>query len=312
MQLVDQWNRRIRKLRVSLTDQCNLRCRYCMPLYPEFMDKSSYLSPQQYKDIIGELLDYGIEEVRITGGEPLVRREFAEIMQGLAELKIPSLSLTTNGVLLHLYWDVLKAANAHNLNISLDSLQPATEAWITHRDCLADILRNIREGIAQGFSIKLNTVLMRGVNDHELFDFVEFARETGVTVRFLELMRIGYANHIYDERYISAQECIARLKERYTLTQLPTVPDSTAFYFTVDGAAKIGFIASESQPFCSTCSRWRLTADGHLFACLFTENGLPIRDATPAQRRQIYQQLLGMKPMRRVEQVLHPMYSLGG
>ncbi len=312
MQLVDQWNRRIRKLRVSLTDQCNLRCRYCMPLHPEFMAKSSYLSPQQYRDIIGELLAYGIEAIRITGGEPLIRREFAEIMRGLGELAIPSLSLTTNGVLLHHYWDVLKAANVRNINISLDSLSPSTQASITYRDCLTDILKNIHDGLAHGFSIKLNMVLMRGLNDHELFDFVEFARETGVTVRFLELMRIGYANHLYDAHYISAQDCIARLQERYTLTKVTAAPDSTAFYFVIDETVKIGFIASESQPFCSTCSRWRLAADGRLFACLFTEDGLSIRETTPAQRQAIYQQLLGMKPTGRIEQVLHPMYGLGG
>ncbi|MFS8810995.1 GTP 3',8-cyclase MoaA [Synechococcus sp. R65.1] len=312
MQLVDQWNRRIRKLRVSLTDQCNLRCRYCMPLHPEFLDKSSYLTPQQYKEVIGELLDYGIEEVRITGGEPLVRQDFDEVIQELAKLKIPSLSLTTNGLLLHRYWDVLKAANVLNLNVSLDSLQPSTQAAIARRDCLADILRNIQEGIARGFSLKVNTVVMRGINDCELFDFVEFARKTGVTVRFLELMRVGYANSLYEEHYVSAQECIARLQERYTLTPLPAAPDSTAFYFTIDENVKVGFIASESQPFCSSCSRWRLTADGRLFACLFSEEGLSVRDKTPGQRQQIYQQLLGMKPLRRVEQVSHPMYGLGG
>ncbi len=312
MQLVDPWHRRIRKLRVSLTDQCNLRCRYCMPLHPEFMAKSSYLSPQDYTDIIAELLDYGIEEIRITGGEPLVRREFAEIMLGLGKLAIPSLSLTTNGMLLHRCWDVLKAAHVGKINISLDSLNADTAAAISYRDGLAEILRNIRAGIGQGFNIKLNMVLMRGINDHELFDFVELARDTGVTVRFLELMRIGYANHLYADHYISAQDCIARLQERYTLSPITAAPDSTAFYFTIDEAVTIGFIASESQPFCSTCSRWRLAADGRLFACLFTEDGLSIRETTPAQRRQIYQQLLGMKPTGRIEQVLHPMYGLGG
>ncbi len=312
MQLVDRWQRKIRKLRVSLTDQCNLRCRYCMPLQPNFMDKHNYLTPREYVDIIQELLNYGIEEIRITGGEPLVRPEFPEIIQGLSTLNIPHLSMTTNGILLHRYWEILKQSNIKKINISLDSLQPTTFASITRGNNLSQVLDNISQAVTQGFSIKINVVLMRGINDYELFDFIEYAQKLSITVRFLELMRIGYANELYDRHFMSAQECINQIQTRYIMRRLDSEYDSTAFYFELDSGIKIGFIASESQPFCNNCSRWRLSADGRLFACLFMEDGISIRNTAPADRQHIYEQLLGMKPIQRLPQVSHPMYGIGG
>ncbi|WAS04114.1 GTP 3',8-cyclase MoaA [Gloeomargaritales cyanobacterium VI4D9] len=312
MKLVDHWQRQIRKLRVSLTDRCNLRCRYCMPLHPNFMDKHSYLTPDEYVDIIQELLTYGIEEIRITGGEPLVRPEFSEIMLKLSMLSIPQLSLTTNGILLHQYWEILKKCNVTKINISLDSLQPKTFASITYRNSLSRILENIRQAVAQGFDIKINVVLMRGINDCELFDFIEYAQKLSVTVRFLELMQIGYANELYDHHFISAQECINQLQTRYRMNRINSVSDSTAFYFELDSGVKVGFIASESQPFCNSCSRWRLSADGRLFACLFIEKGISIRNISSETRHHIYEQLLGMKPIQRSAHVLRAMYGIGG
>jgi cyclic pyranopterin phosphate synthase len=312
MKLVDSWNRRIRKLRVSLTDRCNLRCRYCMPSNPDFMDANTYLKPHEYVHIIQELLDYGIEEVRITGSEPLVRREFSEIMLGLSQLNIPRFSLTTNGVLLQHYWHILKTCGIYGINISLDSLRPETFTSIARKDCLSIVLDNIHQAVAQGFDVKINMVVMRGINDHELFDFIEYAQTSSVTVRFLELMRIGYANELYDSHFISAQECIERIKMKHKMTQINSEPDSTAFYFRLENGAKIGFIAAESQPFCRTCSRWRLSADGRLFACLFDETGISIRGASSVERHHIYQKLLGMKPIERLHQVARPMYVIGG
>jgi cyclic pyranopterin phosphate synthase len=312
MKLVDSWNRRVRKLRVSLTDRCNLRCRYCMPSYPDFMNASSYLKSHEYVHIIRELLAYGIEEVRITGGEPLVRQEFSEIMLGLSQLNIPRLNLTTNGVLLHHYWHILKTCGIYGINISLDSLRPETFTSIARKDRLSIVLDNIHQAVAQGFDVKINMVVMRGINDHELFDFIEYAKTSSVTVRFLELMRIGYANALYDNHFISAQECIERIKMKYKMVKISSAPDSTAFYFRLDNGLKIGFIASESQPFCKTCSRWRLSADGRLFACLFDETGISIRNKSSSERHHIYQKLLEMKPIERLHQVARPMYVIGG
>jgi cyclic pyranopterin phosphate synthase len=283
-----------------------------MPLHPNFMDKHNYLTPDEYVDLIQELLTYGIEEVRITGGEPLVRPEFSEIMLGLSTLNIPQLSLTTNGILLRHYWEILKKCNVSKINISLDSLQPKTFASITYRNSLSRILDNISQAVAQGFDIKINVVLMRGINDHELFDFIEYAKKLSITVRFLELMRIGYANELYEHHFISAQECISQLQTRYRMNKINSESDSTAFYFELDNGVKVGFIASESQPFCNRCSRWRLSADGRLFACLFIEKGISIRNTPPEARHYIYEQLLGMKPIQRSTQVLHPMYAIGG
>jgi len=311
-ELVDRYGRNIRKLRLSLTDQCNFRCRYCMPTDAEFMDQKHYLDSQAYCEIIGELMDLGIDEVRITGGEPLLRKEFSTIVQDIAKLGIPKLSLTTNGSLLHHYFDTLKECHVQQINISLDTLRsPVLQAISYHRG-LAQIVQNIQTAVQLGFAVKINTVVMSGINDAELFDLVEFAKAQQVTIRFLELMPIGYSRHLYARHFMPAQTLIDRLKAQYNLTPVLTEKDATAFYFRTNCGVQIGFIASESQPFCTNCSRWRLTADGKLFACLFEELGISLKGLTSAQRQNVYQQVLGIKPYRRSPTVNHLMYSIGG
>lgn len=310
--LVDPYGRSIRKLRVSLTDQCNFRCRYCMPKDAEFMDQGHYLNSEEYCEIVGELLELGITEVRLTGGEPLLRKDFAIILQNLAQLSIPKLSLTTNGSLLHHHFETLKQYNVQHINISLDTLRSPTLTSISYHQGLAQVISNITTAVKLNFTVKLNTVVMAGINDGELINLVEFAKQQGVTIRFLELMAIGYSRHLYSQHFISAQTLISRLKHHYSLTPVITEKDATAFYFRTDCGAVIGFIASESQPFCGNCSRWRLSADGRLFACLFEEVGISLKGLTSTQRRQVYQQVLGIKPYRRSPEVNHLMHSIGG
>ncbi len=309
---MDAYGRRIRKLRVSLTDQCNLRCHYCMPVNAQFMDANHYLTPAEYGEIIAELREWGLEEVRLTGGEPLLRREFPEILAALAPLNLKRIGLTTNGIFLDRYLSLLARYQIWDINISLDSLNPQTFKQITHGNFLHKIQDNIKLAKEQGFNLKINTIMMRGINDHELFDFVEYAKNTGVEVRFLELMRIGQACEQQNEQFIPAQDLIDCLKTRYSLTPIPTALDATAFNFLTNCGAKIGFIASESQPFCGHCSRWRLAADGILRACLLKAEGLSIRHLNPGQRHAVYQELLGMKPYIRPAEVPHLMHQIGG
>jgi|YNPMSStandDraft_2_1061718.scaffolds.fasta_scaffold14960_2 cyclic pyranopterin phosphate synthase len=311
-ELVDPHGRKIRKLRLSLTDQCNFRCRYCMPQQAEFMDCSDYLDSRAYAEIVGELLELGITEVRLTGGEPLLRKEFAVILKDIAKLGVPKLSLTTNGSLLHHYFDILKECHVQHINISLDTLRPATLQAISYHRGLAQIIANIHRAVNLNFVVKLNTVVLAGINDDELITLVEFAKQQGVAIRFLELMQIGYGRHLYPEHFIATATILNRLRQHYVLSPLETEPDSTAFYFRTNCGAVIGFIASESQPFCGNCSRWRLTADGRLFPCLFAETGIPLKGLTPTARQKVYQQVLGMKPLRRSPQVSHLMHSIGG
>lgn len=304
--LIDQHGRRIKKLRLSLTDKCNLRCHYCMPVDQTFMEESSYLQSNEIVEIISELQELGLEEVRLTGGEPLMRKSFREIVAKLGALNLKKLSLTTNGIYLDKYFDVLKQNKIFHLNVSLDSLNEGNFKKITFGNHLPKIMSNIHEAKKLGFIVKINTVMMKGVNDHELLDFVAFAEAEQIEVRFLELMRIGHAMSEQNKQYIPAAELIKKLGK---LKQVSMPHDSTSFNFVTEKGGHIGFIASESQPFCGQCSRWRLSADGILRACLLKDDG---RSLKIADRKPIYQELLGMKPMLRPLEVKHSMNAIGG
>lgn len=311
-QLIDNHGRRIRKLRLSLTDKCNLRCHYCMPIDQTFMDEKRYVTPFELKEILAELVGLGLEEVRLTGGEPLMRKSFGEIVESLSSLKLKKLALTTNGIYLDQYFDLLQRHGVHHLNISLDSLNEDNFKKITFANHLKKVVNNIKRAHDLGFVVKVNTVMMKGVNDHELLDFVSFAQETGVEVRFLELMRIGYACKDQSDQFISAQDIIQKLKPHMNLKPIAGPVDSTSFNFLTTTGAQIGFIASESQAFCGQCSRWRLSADGILRACLLKDDGRNIRYLAKEERLTLYQELLGMKPAMRPKEVAHQMNAIGG
>ena len=312
MNLVDEHGRRIRKLRLSLTDKCNLRCHYCMPVDQVFMDEKNYLSPEEYFEIVRDLVDLGLEELRLTGGEPLMRKSFSEIIEKLGTLKLKKIGLTTNGIYLDKYFELLKQHKVWFLNISLDSLDSVNFKKITHGNYLERIISNIKKAKELGFIVKVNMVVMKGVNDHEVMDFIKFAEDTGVEVRFLELMRIGYAREAQKDQFISANALIKRIKWHHELKSLTSEVDSTSFNFVTEKGAQIGFIASESQPFCGQCSRWRLSADGILRACLLKDDGLSLKNKDSIERSQSFQKLLGMKPGMRPLEVAHSMNAIGG
>lgn len=310
--LIDQHGRKIRKLRLSLTDKCNLRCHYCMPVDATFMDEDKNLSPDDYFEIVKELCSYGLQELRLTGGEPLMRKSFDEIAYKLGTLPLKKIGLTTNGIFLDKYLTVLKETGIHHLNISLDSLDEANFKKITHGNQLKRILKNIEEAQKLGLQIKINVVAMKGINDHEFFDFVEYSAKTGIEVRFLEIMRIGFALEKQNDQFISAQEMMNMFKTKYELEKIQMQLDSTSFNYRLSNGAHIGFIASESQAFCGHCSRWRLSADGVMRACLLKDDGISIKNTTEIERDNIYRTLLGMKPFMRPAEVTHQMNAIGG
>lgn len=312
MNLIDSHGRQIKKLRVSLTDKCNLRCHYCMPIHQTFMSEEKYLSPFEIFEIVRELKTHGLEEVRLTGGEPLMRKSFAEIANLLGSLFLKKLSLTTNGILLEKHFDVLIDAKITHLNISLDSLNREAFKKITFGDHLNRVLANIVSAKERGFLVKLNVVAMKGINDHEVLDFIVFSQRYGIEVRFLELMRIGHARNDQRQQFFSAAELISKINKTHELTPVPVPNDSTSFNFRTDTGARIGFIASESQPFCGQCSRWRLSADGMMRACLLKDDGISFKNLSSEQRLTRYQDLLGMKPNLRPAEVNHQMNSIGG
>lgn len=312
MGLIDQHGRKIRKLRISLTDKCNLRCHYCMPVNQSFMNEENYLKAEDIFEIVEELKTMGLDEVRLTGGEPLMRKSFPEIAKSLASLSLKKTSLTTNGILLEKYFDVLKETNIRHLNISLDSLNPDSFQKVTFGNHFKKVLENIIFANASGFVVKINVIAMRGINDHEILDFIHFSEKYGIEVRFLELMRIGHARQDQVKQFIPAAELISRIKERHHIIPVPTAADSTSFNFQTSSGAQIGFIASESQPFCGQCSRWRLGADGVLRACLLKDDGISLKHLSKAQRFEKYQELLDMKPKTRPIEVTHYMNGIGG
>ena len=310
--LVDSYGRRIRKLRLSVTDACNLRCHYCMPADAKFMDEARLLQPHEYLEVVEELCELGLEEIRLTGGEPLMRKSLVAITEGLAKLPLRKIGMTTNGLFLERYLDVFADHRVQHLNISMDSLNAESFLKITRGGRLEKVLRNIELAKTKNFHVTLNVVAMRGVNDHEILDFVDFSKTHQIEVRFLELMRIGFACKDQKDQFISASEMLGRLKLHYELLPEPTAGDSTSFNYLTTCGAQIGFIASESQAFCGTCSRWRLSADGVLRACLMRNAGMSIRGKTAEERVLIYQNVLGMKPGMRPIEVAHQMNTIGG
>lgn len=310
--LLDASGRYLHKLRVQLTDACNLRCIYCMPEDMRFLSPRHLLSPDEIASICRHLHQLGVDELRITGGEPTVRAEFDLIATLLAAIPWKSMGLTTNGITLQSKLALLSEIGLTHLNISLDSLQRERFFEFTRRDQFRQVLASIERAVELGFQIKINCVLVRGFNEDEIPDFMRFAEQTGVEVRFLELMKVGPGFWNHEERFISAAEIIHGLQQKTELIPLPVSSDSTSFVFKTSQGVRIGFIASESQPFCGTCSRLRLTATGQLRACLFTEQGVDLRGKPFEEYPQLFAQSAKHKPSGRLNHIHQPMNQIGG
>lgn len=310
--LIDPNRRVIRKLRVSLTDACNYRCTYCMPEKPVFTPSRLLLRPEEYRTMVSSLVSLGIEELRVTGGEPTVRTGFRDILNALALVPARKFGITSNGHFLAQHLDFLWETGWRHLNISLDSLDPGKFERITGGGDLRIVLAAVEKAAAMGFRVKTNAVIMRGVNEDELPEFAAWSAQSGVEVRFLELMRVGPLYAEQWRRFLPADEMLAILGSRFRLRPLETDPDSTALLYEADGGARLGFIASESRPFCGTCSRLRLSATGILRACLMHPAGISLRHALPEEIPGIVKRVMTMKPTGRLDHVEEPMHAVGG
>ncbi|GAA1150995.1 GTP 3',8-cyclase MoaA [Ornithinicoccus hortensis] len=287
--LVDRHGRVHRDLRVSLTDRCSLRCTYCMPAQGlPWLPKDTLLSTEELLYLIGVLVDLGIDEVRLTGGEPLLRPDLVDVVAGTAKLG-PEVSMTTNALGLDKTATALVEAGLSRVNISLDTLRPETFKALARRNRLDDTLRGIEAAAAAGLTpVKLNTVLMRDINDIEAVDLLAFALEHGYQLRFIEQMPLD-AGHTWNrEGMVTGEEVLTRLRTVYDLEPLPGRGSAPAERFLVDGGPEtVGVIASVSAPFCGACDRIRLTADGQLRNCLFaqgeTDLRTPLRDGASDQ-----------------------------
>jgi cyclic pyranopterin phosphate synthase len=273
--LTDSWGREIKSVRISVTDKCNFRCRYCMPAEGlEWLGRDEILSFEEIERLVRILAAMGVNEVRLTGGEPLVRRDLPVLVEMLAVVPgVDDLSLTTNGVLLDRLAGPLVEAGLRRVNVSLDSLSHVRFAEITRRDALDKVLRGLAEAerYPELRPIKVNCVAIKGFTETEVPALAELARRKPYVVRFIEFMPLDADEGWREDQVLSGAEIRSLIEERWPLVELPAKPSSTARRFAfADGVGEIGFVNPVSEPFCSTCDRIRLTADGQLRTCLFS------------------------------------------
>jgi cyclic pyranopterin phosphate synthase len=282
--LLDRLGRPLETLRISITDRCNFRCVYCMPKEVfgrdyAFLERKELLTLEELARVAGVFAQLGVRTVRITGGEPLVRRNVEHLVELLHEIPGLELALTTNGSLLAQKAEALAAAGLDRVTVSLDSLDD--EAFRAMNDVdfpVARVLEGIEAAAAAGMPVKVNAVVKRGVNDGDVLALAEHFRGSGHTLRFIEYMDVGSTNGWRLEDVLTADEIVQRIGERWALEPVTGRPDETALRFRyADGAGEVGVIASVTKPFCGGCSRARLSAEGRLYTCLFAARGHDLR-----------------------------------
>ena len=326
--LRDGHDRRINDLRVSVTDRCNFRCQYCMPADGlPWLEREEILSFEEVHRLVSLLVALGIEDVRLTGGEPLVRREFPKLVEMLAGIdEINDLSLTTNGYLLERDAGALVEAGIQRVNVSIDSLERDRFFRMTRRDALPRVLRGLEAigSFPQLRRIKVNAVAVRDFTEHEIERFCEFARSTAFQVRFIEFMPLDGDRAWTPDSVLTGEELRRMIEAIHPLEELPREPSATARVFRfADGCGEIGFVNPVSEPFCADCNRLRLTAEGKLRTCLFSvhETDLrgPLRDgASDAELERLIRNAVWRKELKHhvnepgFRQPLRTMSAIGG
>jgi GTP 3',8-cyclase len=313
MPLLDRFARPLRSLRVSVTDRCNLRCQYCMPEAEYvWLPRESLLTFEEIGSLVDVFTPLGADRVRITGGEPLLRRDLPVLIASLsARPGIADLALTTNGVLLARQARALRDAGLHRITVSLDTLDPVRFRELTGSDEHRAVLAGIEAASAAGFrSVKLDTVVIRGVNDGELAAMLEFGRRAGAEVRFIEYMDVGGATRWTPGAVVSRREMLDRLAARYgAIVPVEEVSSAPADRYVLPDGTIFGIISSTTEPFCASCDRSRLTADGVWLLCLYASTGTDLRrplraGATPEELRQLVTAVWSVRADRGAEERL--------
>lgn len=280
MTVTDVFDRPLRKLRISITDRCNLRCAYCMPEESyTWLPREDLLSFEEIGRLATLFRELGVDEIRLTGGEPLLRRDVPDLIRILDGIGFPDLAMTSNAMLLPEHAGDLRAAGLARLTISLDTLRPDRFAELTRRDGLERTLEGIRAAIAAGFPApKINTVVMRGINDDEICDLLAYAGEMGMEQRFIEYMDVGGATHWESSKVLTCAEILDVVRAKYgSLREVPGRGSAPAARWELPSGQRFGVIASTTRPFCGACDRARLVADGRFFLCLYAREGLDLR-----------------------------------
>lgn len=304
--IVDTLNRPLKDLRISVTDRCNFRCTYCMP-FDEYVwiAKDEILTFEEIDRLARIFIGLGVEKIRLTGGEPLLRKDLHRLVERLAIIdSLKELCLTTNGAMLDEQASLLKASGLKRINVSLDTLDPEKFKRIVKRGNLSKVLKGLFAAQTQGFhSIKINTVVERGVNDDEIISLLEFSRSHGFDIRFIEYMDVGNSNSWRSQKMVSKEEILDRIGSVFSITKVgrdrgraPAVD-----YRFAKGGGGVGVIASVTEPFCGGCSRARLTADGKFVTCLFSgvEHDLKTPMRTGASDRELQERVISIWNRRR-------------
>jgi molybdenum cofactor biosynthesis protein A len=285
MQIQDTHGRKHSYLRISITENCNLRCTYCMPAEGiALTPKAHLMTADEIISIAKTFVNLGVNKIRLTGGEPLVRKDAKDIIQRLGKLGV-ELTLTTNGILVHDFIETFKEAGVHTLNVSIDSLKKDKFNQITRRNYFDKFWKNLELLDANGFQLKLNVVVIKGFNDNEIIDFIELTKDRDIQIRFIEFMPFD-GNQWNKEKLVSYAEILSQVNENYAaenVERLIDKPNDTAKNHKIT-SYKGGFsvISSVTNPFCSTCNRIRLTADGKLKNCLFSNSETDLLDSLRA------------------------------
>jgi cyclic pyranopterin phosphate synthase len=328
-QLIDTFGRVHTNLRISVTDRCNIRCFYCMPAENvQFMERSALLTFEEIERFVRVAVPLGLKQIRLTGGEPLVRKDLHVLVALLKGIEgIEDIGLTTNGILLAEQAPALYAAGLRRINVSLDALDPQKFEKITRRHGFEKVIAGIQAAQDAGFDpVKVNAVAVRGLTEDEIVPFGHFARRTGVEIRFIEFMPLDADNAWQREKVLFADEIVEKL-EREIMPLLPRDGQdphapATEFQFA-DGIGRVGFISSVSHPFCMSCDRFRITADGKLRNCLFSLEETDIREllrsgAAEEQLAQAIRDSIAAKKegheinTARFIQPARPMHAIGG
>ena len=297
-ELIDQFGRKVDYIRLSITDRCDFRCQYCMAEDMTFLPRDEVLSLEECARLVRVFVALGVSKVRITGGEPLVRKNALWLFNEIGQLdNLEELVLTTNGSQLEKQSKALKAAGVKRINISLDSLNNERFKAITRTGELQKVLDGIQAAKQAGFeNIKLNTVLMRGINDDETLPLVEFAIQQALDISFIEEMPLGEVNHARESTFISNTDTLKTLQSKYTLTPSTHTTGGPARYWQVAGTqTKIGFISPHSHNFCESCNRVRITCKGELFLCLGQDDKvdlMPLLRQHPSDDRPLIDAIL--------------------
>lgn len=306
--LIDKHGRHIDYVRLSLTDRCDFRCVYCMSEKMTFLPRRQILSLEEIFQLARAFTELGVSRIRLTGGEPLIRNNVMSLIAKIGELPgLDELLITTNASHLHEMAGELKAAGVNRINISLDSLNPETFRRMTRTGELARVRQGIETAVATGFdAIRLNCVILRGINDHEIFDLLEYAMQLGINIAFIEEMPLGdVSDHKRQDTLFSNEQVKSLISERYTMHPIDMETAGPSRYYALEGmATKLGFISPVSHNFCETCNRVRVTVEGRLLLCLGNEYSTDLKSILREQPddldalKQAIVAAMDIKPLR--------------